>query len=53
MEVILVTTCFRCWLSTENYYIWSFAGPVVVISFVSINTVKEIHDTLRKTQIYL
>ncbi|PFX16922.1 putative G-protein coupled receptor 133 [Stylophora pistillata] len=25
-----------CWLSTENYYIWSFAGPVVVISFVNI-----------------
>ncbi|XP_058954251.2 adhesion G-protein coupled receptor D1 isoform X2 [Pocillopora verrucosa] len=25
-----------CWLSTENYYIWSFAGPVVVISFVNM-----------------
>ena len=25
----------RCWLSTENYYIWSFAAPVILITTVS------------------
>lgn len=25
-----------CWLSTERYYIWSFAGPVIIISAVNV-----------------
>jgi len=25
-----------CWLSTENYYIWSFAAPVILITAVNI-----------------
>jgi len=25
-----------CWLSTERYYIWSFAGPVILISVVNV-----------------
>lgn len=28
--------CFSCWLTTERYFIWSFAGPVAVILFVSL-----------------
>ena len=47
----------RCWLSTENYYIWSFAAPVILITTVStyqrlIPTVSwfRIHSTNIKSQ---
>lgn len=26
-----------CWLKTENYFIYSFVGPVIVVLCVSIN----------------
>ncbi|ESO92386.1 hypothetical protein LOTGIDRAFT_216894 [Lottia gigantea] len=25
-----------CWLTTENYFIWSFAGPIAVVLLVSV-----------------
>ncbi|CAH3166343.1 unnamed protein product [Porites lobata] len=25
-----------CWLSTENYYIWSFAAPVILITTINV-----------------
>jgi len=30
----LITSTFRCWLTTENGVIWSFAGPVVFVVMV-------------------
>ena len=33
---IFIILIIRCWLSTENYYIWSFAAPVILITTVSI-----------------
>ena len=32
---IFFVLIIRCWLSTENYYIWSFAAPVILITTVS------------------
>ena len=29
-----LVSCFSCWLSIESGLIWSFVGPVVVISWV-------------------
>lgn len=33
---------FRCWLSTENNFIWSFIGPACLIILVSIYEVMRI-----------
>ena len=49
----------RCWLSTEKYYIWSFAAPVILITVVSsyrtgsvLLTIYSAINSLRPYKIY-
>lgn len=37
---------FRCWLRTDNYFIWSFLGPVAVIITVGVQVFISILELL-------